>query len=102
MVRDIVERRDLLRESRQELRLSQVREAASEAIRRFTPGDYAGRVTLLLGERYSLEDADDVSSSWRSRCRGTFAVERIPGKDTGAMLKPPDLVQVTERLRSLL
>jgi amino acid adenylation domain-containing protein len=102
VLRDIVERRDLLRESRQELHYSRVREATTEAITHFAPGTYAGRVTLLVGDRYSLDGAQDVSSNWRTRCRGSFAVARVPGNDTGAMFKPPHLAQVTERLRALL
>src|SRR5207249_6637190 len=47
VARDIIERRDLLRESRHELQFARVAEATSAALTRFTPGEYDGRVTLV-------------------------------------------------------
>jgi len=102
VARDIIERRDLLRESRHELQFARVQEATSAALGRFAPGEYDGRVTLVVGDRYSLDGQNDVSSDWRTVCRGAFDVARVPGKDTGAMLRSPNLESVTARLRALL
>jgi len=66
------------------------------------PRPKVSRVTLVVGDRYSLDGEDDVSSDWRTLCRGAFEVARVPGKDTGAMLRPPNLESVTTRLLALL
>jgi len=102
VLREIFRRRDLLRESREELQVNRVREATSAALGRFVPETYAGRTVLLMGERFSSTEAQAVADYWRGRCTGRFEVTHVPGKDTGAMLRAPHVDKVAERVRDLL
>lgn len=102
VAREIISRKDLLRESRNELHVAKVREATSAALSKYQTLAYAGRVTLLMGDRYSKGDVTQTSDYWRSRCKGSFAVMRVPGKDSGAMLKSPQVEVVAARLQALL
>ncbi|XHS78790.1 amino acid adenylation domain-containing protein [Burkholderiaceae bacterium UC74_6] len=102
VLREIYRRRDLLRESREELQVNRVREATSAALGRFVPETYAGRTALLMGERYSSSELQAIADYWRSRCTGRFEVAHVPGKDTGAMLRAPHVDKVAERVRDLL
>ena len=102
VAREIFSRHDLLRESRTEVHVTRVREAASAALGSFVPHAYAGRTALLMGERFSPDKAAAAASYWRSRCTGPFEVSQVPGKDTGAMLRSPNVETVAARIRALL
>ncbi|HEY4079918.1 MAG TPA: amino acid adenylation domain-containing protein [Burkholderiaceae bacterium] len=102
VAREIITRKDLLRESRTELHAAKVLEATSAALSKYQTLAYAGRVTLLMGDRHSKGDINQTSDYWRSRCKGSFAITRVPGQDTGAMLKPPHVEVVAARLQALL
>ena len=102
VAREIFHRHDLLREARTEVHVTQVREAASAALGSFVPHAYAGRTALLMGERFSADKAAAAASYWRGRCTGAFEVRQVPGKDTGAMLRSPNVETVAARIRALL
>ena len=102
VAREILRERDLFRASRQEISALRVLEATSAALTSFVPRPYGGRVALLLGDRYGPGAARDPVAEWRKLCTGSFETGRIPGKDTGAMLRQPNLGALVTRLKQLL
>jgi len=102
VAREIVARRDLLRESRIEVQVTRVREAASAALTKFVPSAYGGRVTLIMGERRPPAEARTAAARWAALCTGSFDTAYVPGKNSGLMLKSPNVEVVASRMRTLL
>ena len=102
VIHEIFAQRDLFRASRQEIHAARVLEAASAAISTFVPKPYGGRVALFLGDRYPAGDARDPSSDWKALCTGSFRIRRVPGLDTGRMLRHPNVDILIAYLKELL
>jgi amino acid adenylation domain-containing protein len=102
VIREIFRERDLLRDSRQEFHVIRVLEATSVALSTYEPQPYAGDVALLLGDRYPPGGAEDPTAEWRKLCTGSFETGWVPGKDTGTMLRSPNVGSLVARLNALL
>ena len=102
VAREIFSRRDLLRETRTEVQVIQVREAASTALYSFVPNAYSGRTALLLSGANSPDRVAAAARYWRARCTGMFDVIDIPGKGMTATLRLPHVETVAARIRALL
>ena len=84
------------------MQVARTLEATSAALSAYVPRPYGGRVALLLGERYTSCGESSPAAEWRKLCTGSFDVTLIPGKDTGAMFRPPHIDIVIARLKALL
>jgi hypothetical protein len=68
----------------------------------YTPPPYAGRVGLILGERFDESSGTLSWSHWNALCTGPLKVERIGGTSTGIMFRAPHVEALANRIQSIL
>jgi thioesterase domain-containing protein len=102
VARDVVSHRGGSGLGSAEIHETRVRETTSAALQCYTPRRYDGRVALVLGDRYASNAGQGLSAEWRAVCSGGIDVATVPGKDSGAMLSPPNVQVLISRLNKLL
>ncbi|MCP4662610.1 MAG: hypothetical protein GY856_45015, partial [bacterium] len=82
-------------------RYLRVYEGGHDAIGTYSPGPYPGRVVLFRATEEPASAAADETLGWRELVEGELEVCRVPGHHW-AMVYPPHLEVLAERLRRLL
>lgn len=98
---EILHTRDLFRGSRHEIAHTRALEATVAALPTYEPHPYAGRVGLILGERFDETSGTLSWSHWNTLCTGLLKVERIAGTSTGIMFRAPHVVALASRIQSI-
>jgi len=86
---DMLRKRDVYRGDSHLLHRDLVTRANQRAAARYRPTMYDGGVLLILSSRIPRSPVREPRLSWRSLVRGECTVIRVPGMDSGALLKAP-------------
>jgi amino acid adenylation domain-containing protein len=89
VLKQIVAQRDLFRGDRAALYRNVVRQANLVAVRRYRPRPYPGRVVLFLADGRRVPSGEDPRLGWARMATGGQAVHRVPGDNSGMMLRKP-------------
>jgi thioesterase domain-containing protein len=102
MVATMIERRDVYQRDDDELRRDNVAITNRRAARRYKPAPYAGSALLVLPDSIYRAPHRDPRLTWRRLVRGETTVIRLPGRDSGALLRQPYMDALAEVISSRL
>ena len=89
-------------QSQAELIRFRVRRANEEAIARYQPGTYRGRVTLFLSSGWAFGDGEDPRLEWLTLVEPAPEIVYVPGNDSGDVISPANLRGFAATLREWL
>jgi amino acid adenylation domain-containing protein len=109
ILNEIVVQRDVYRGDSQTLHHDLVVRANQRAAARYVPAPYPGSVILIIPDGIPLSSEQDPRLVWKTLAKGECTTILVPGKDSGALLKPlymrglTDVLsrELTERIKSL-
>jgi thioesterase domain-containing protein len=81
--------------------LEEVRNAVNEAVARYRPRPYDGRITLFRARRHAPGTADHPDLGWGAIARGGVEIHPMPGYH-GAMISEPRVRFLIPTLRECL
>jgi thioesterase domain-containing protein len=97
-VREMVELGDVYRRDADELRRDLISDSNRRAARDYEPAPYAGDVVLILPNSIRRSPRRDARLAWRGFVQGNTTVIRLPGEDSGALIRPPYLQALVDEL----
>jgi hypothetical protein len=96
----MIERRDVYQRDDHALRSDRLSATNRRAAARYNPAPYAGDVFLVLPSSIPRPAHSDPRLAWRGFVQGETTVVRLPGNDSGALLRPPHVQLLAEVLSS--
>jgi thioesterase domain-containing protein len=101
LLRGVVGRRNLLPADQRDFYRSAVFEANRAAARRHMPGVYRGRTLLCLTLERRVAGSRDRRLDWLTLLPDA-AVQWVPGRDSGDMLKRPQILTLAQHINAWL
>ena len=102
LVREMVLQRDPFRGDRSEIHRIAVYEANRIAGRGYVPGPYAGPAIVALTDGRAIAGPRNFRLDWLELLPQCESACYVPGRDTGDMLVPPNVVALAERVNDWL
>ena len=99
IVTEMIAKHDVFRGDRLEFHRALVRQANHRAAAQYDPRPYPGRLAMILTSRQAVTPQEDARFWWERLALGGSTVTRVPGPDSGALLRPPFVSGLAEALR---
>jgi amino acid adenylation domain-containing protein len=88
--------------NRGEIEQAVVADANLEALRRYQPSRYDGRVTLFVAAARAVSPEEDQRLAWSALVGNGLEVHTLPSRDSGLMLREPEVGALAEHLDACL
>jgi len=99
---EMVARRDVYRGETEVLQQDWVSGINRHAAASYSPEPYSGDIVLVIPDSQSPAADRDPRLTWRNLVAGTSTVIRLPGDDSGALLRPPHAEMLADVLAKRL
>lgn len=98
IIKQIVETRDLYRGDRSQMYRDLVQQANFKAFSEYLPKPYNGEIWLVITTDRDVNKCEDPRLYWGTLAIQGYRVKQIPGKDSGALLRKPNVHQLVDVL----